>query len=89
MIYDIQLSESRPMSEEDDDAPKYNSTYSSQLGWLLWRQIKMDLKNPLATKIVALQIIVVLIIFIEKFCSTIFKIDCCCFSWTYLFEVRK
>nr|QNH67971.1 ATP-binding cassette transporter subfamily G-like protein 5 [Brachionus plicatilis] len=61
MIYDIQLTESRPMNDDDDDAPKYNSSYPSQLGWLLWRQLKMDFKNPLATKVVALQTIIVAI----------------------------
>nr|APD26533.1 ATP-binding cassette transporter subfamily G-like 5 protein [Brachionus koreanus] len=59
MYYDIQLFESQPMNDDDDDAPKYNSSFSSQFGWLLWRQMKMDLKNPLATKVVALQTIIV------------------------------
>nr|QNH67904.1 ATP-binding cassette transporter subfamily G-like protein 5 [Brachionus rotundiformis] len=59
MNYEIQLTESQPMNEDDNDAPKYNSTYSSQFGWLLWRQLKMDLRNPLATKVVAMQTIIV------------------------------
>ncbi|CAF0727424.1 unnamed protein product [Brachionus calyciflorus] len=59
MMYDIQLNDSQPMNLEDDDTPKYNTGYRSQFGWLLWRQIKLDLKNPLATKVVLIQTIVV------------------------------
>lgn len=58
MVYDIQLAESQPMSDEDDDAPKYNSGFLSQFGWLFWRQLKLDFKNPLATKVVAIQSLV-------------------------------
>ena len=64
MMYEIQLAESQPMSFEDDDAPKYSSGFLSQFGWLLWRQIKLDLKNPLATKIVAIQSLVFKISFL-------------------------
>lgn len=58
MIYDTQLTESRPMNENDYNASKYNSSFLSQFKWLFWRQIKMDLRNPLSTKVVALQTIV-------------------------------
>nr|UOU03352.1 ATP-binding cassette subfamily G-like 1 [Brachionus rubens] len=59
MIYDIQLAESQPMNIDDDDAPKYNTGFLSQFGWLLWRQLKLDVKNPLATKVVIIQSIFV------------------------------
>ncbi|CAF1035336.1 unnamed protein product, partial [Brachionus calyciflorus] len=60
ITYDIQLIESQPVHlDEYDEIPAYNTGYYSQFGWLLWRQLKLDIKNPYATKITVIQAIIV------------------------------
>lgn len=45
--------------EETEHPRKYNSKYSSQFYWLLLRQFRTDLRNPIATKVLLMQTIVI------------------------------
>ncbi|RNA32544.1 white-like isoform X1 [Brachionus plicatilis] len=58
ILYDIYWTESRPAFVEQD-IPKYSASYLSQFGWLFWRQLKLDLKNPIATTVTIFQAIIV------------------------------
>ncbi|CAF0914230.1 unnamed protein product [Brachionus calyciflorus] len=60
ITYDIQLTESQPVNLDDyDEIPEYNTGYYSQFGWLLWRQLKLDIRNPYASKITVIQVIII------------------------------
>ena len=52
MIDDIQQAENNAIhnNADDEDLPKYNTGYLSQFYWLFWRNLKIDFRNPLATK---------------------------------------
>nr|QUF59466.1 ATP-binding cassette transporter Abcg-like1-2 [Brachionus angularis] len=68
MIQDINLIESSPAFINDYQIPpEYNTGYLSQFYWLLWRQLKLDIRNPASTKVVLAQSI-----FIAVFLGLIF-----------------
>nr|QNH67910.1 ATP-binding cassette transporter subfamily G-like protein 11 [Brachionus rotundiformis]QNH67912.1 ATP-binding cassette transporter subfamily H-like protein 2 [Brachionus rotundiformis] len=56
---DIYFTESYPIYNDQDDMPKYSASYFSQFGWLFWRQMKLDIKNPFASMVTILQAIIV------------------------------
>jgi hypothetical protein len=51
------------MGIQEDQASKYTSNFFSQLYWLFWRQMKVDLRSPLATRVLAFQVLVNLSLF--------------------------
>nr|QUF59465.1 ATP-binding cassette transporter Abcg-like1-1 [Brachionus angularis] len=60
MYSDIYSVENNPIEFQDNQIPpKYNTGILSQLYWLLWRQHKVDMRNPLATKVLILQTLVI------------------------------
>lgn len=53
------------MNQEDDLAPKYSTGYLSQIYWLFWRQLRLDLRNSSGTIVLGLQTIVIFALILD------------------------